>query len=732
MPASLSRVVQQRLDRERVQQDRRDDLRCKLQQDNIGYIRGESDAHVEALRRQRQEAAERRELFTDYAYVKAEQEKEKRRQISELEQNLADELERRKAQEVRKETVRRQIIDGSDELRVLKEKLGAAAVNKVRARQLLEKQERDQVEMHRQAMLDGQAEAARLEDEEQHWRHQQEKARWKNEVKQMNQEQIAQKEREREKAIQDFRVERDHVEELVAKIAAEDEKEMFMKQQKKEEVRRSIYEYQVQAEEARKDEQMKQAQEDARIEAFAQQKRIQEERLAEEQRQREVEKQRIQRELMNQAVEKHREAEEMDRLREDLHREEKEDEWRRKELFRAQERLEMQREMRREYQASLASKERARQNEAAKEHHLREELLAKFAEDERLEQMSAQKRRMKLQDYKRDIDRQLEARRGLYEEERKKELDELERLKSEEAEREKVVEQERLRLLEEHGSDLRNFLPKGAIAKETDFDVVGLDRPGPHAFDQYVARKPAPSHLGIPPYPASVARMAPPQSEMQRANKEGLRTFAPPAGNDQPFGSRPGSAPEAVGELIGQAVRGSRPQSSGPGRGFAGRPEAPGSAQCGSRPREGGDAGIGPIVGHSARGGSRPPSDAGGVGPLLGGHGSAPSRPPNGAQCSRSNSRARPGDGAGMAEIMGMGVSSARANSRPRTSNSDQAPELPSDGRRQMAGNIPGLSVFEPQFQPPSRGAAPLPPGSGGAAQRTTSRGAVGGRQAWM
>lgn len=735
MPANLSRVVQQRLEREQTQQDRRDDLQRRLQQDKLSYVRGESDAKVEALRRQRQEAAERRELYTDYTYVKAEQEREKQKQISELQQNLADELERRKSQEARKETVRRQIIDGSDEIRALKEKLGAAAVNKARARQLLEKQEREQLEMQHQAMLDDQAEAARLEDEALHWRQQQEKVRWKNEIKIMNEEQIVQKAQEREKAIHDFQLERDHVEELVAKIAAEDEREMAIKQQKRLEVRRSLQEYQVQAQEAKREELRREAEQDARIEAFAQQKRNHQERLAEEQRQREAGKQRIQRELANQAFEKNREAEEMDRLREDLRREEKEDEWRRKELFMAQERLDMQREMRREYQASLATKERARQNEAAKEHQLREELLAKFAEDERLEQMTAQKRRMKLQDYKRDIDSQLEARRGLYEQERQKERAELERLKSEEADREKIVEQERLRLLEEHGSDLRNFLPKGAMAKDTDFDVVGLDRPEPSAFDQYVVRKPIPSNLGIPPYPVSVARQTP-QSEMQRANKEGVRTFAPPDRSDQPFhhpgGARPGSAPEAVGELIGQAVRGSRPPSSGPGRGFAARPDAPASARCGSRPREDGDGGIGPIIGHSARSGSRPPSDAGGMGPFPGGQSSAPSRLQSGVQRSRSNSRPGPGgDGAGMAEIMGMGVSSARASSRPRTSESGPAPELPSTGRRQMAGNIPGFSVFEPQFQPPSRGAAPLPPGSGGAAQRVGSRGAVGARQAW-
>lgn len=51
------------------------------------------------------------------------------------------------------------MVDGSQELRVLKEKLHAAQVNKVWARQLLEKQEREEMALQEEAKL-----AAHLEE----------------------------------------------------------------------------------------------------------------------------------------------------------------------------------------------------------------------------------------------------------------------------------------------------------------------------------------------------------------------------------------------------------------------------------------------------------------------------------------------------------------------------------------------------------------------------------------
>merc|ERR1719252_336584 len=59
------------------------------------------------------------------------------------------------------------------------------------------------------------------------------------------------------------------------------------------------------------------------------------------------------------------------------------------------------------YEAAQQYKEEKRQLEIQEEERFRAELLAKFAEDDRLEQMSAQKRRMRIEDHKREVERQI-------------------------------------------------------------------------------------------------------------------------------------------------------------------------------------------------------------------------------------------------------------------------------------------------------------------------------------
>jgi Tfp pilus assembly pilus retraction ATPase PilT len=90
------------------------------------------------------------------------------------------------------------------------------------------------------------------------------------------------------------------------------------------------------------------------------------------------------------------------------------------------------------------------------------QLLEKFAKDERLEQLSAQKRRMRQQEHKREIDRLIEANRKKRELEKLLDVDFQAKNRELEQFRLNVVEQERQRqrLLREHASKLVGFLPK--------------------------------------------------------------------------------------------------------------------------------------------------------------------------------------------------------------------------------------------------------------------------------
>merc|ERR1719253_1009984 len=102
--------------------------------------------------------------------------------------------------------------------------------------------------------------------------------------------------------------------------------------------------------------------------------------------------------------------------------------------------------------------------------------MAKFAEDDRLEQMNEQKRRMKVEAHKREAQRTIDLRRQMYEQTRQAEREEGAHLRAEEDERQLVIQEERQRLLREHAGDLRDFLPKGTFAKKQEFDIVFGDK----------------------------------------------------------------------------------------------------------------------------------------------------------------------------------------------------------------------------------------------------------------
>ena len=87
-------------------------------------------------------------------------------------------------------------------------------------------------------------------------------------------------------------------------------------------------------------------------------------------------------------------------------------------------------------------------------------LMQKFAEDERLEQMNDQKRRMREQEHKREIERLWKEKLAVYNAQRELEMQEVAAKKAEEARIRELVEQEKARLLAEHQAILLQHHPK--------------------------------------------------------------------------------------------------------------------------------------------------------------------------------------------------------------------------------------------------------------------------------
>lgn len=102
----------------------------------------------------------------------------------------------------------------------------------------------------------------------------------------------------------------------------------------------------------------------------------------------------------------------------------------------------------------------------AEERRMEEEfkikMAQKFAEDERLEQMNAQKRRMRELQHKRDIENLWQEKLAVYRVQREQEWEERRQKDSEEQAKRDIIAAEKERLLREHAEILTQFNPKAA------------------------------------------------------------------------------------------------------------------------------------------------------------------------------------------------------------------------------------------------------------------------------
>eukprot|EP00405_Crypthecodinium_cohnii_P019700 CAMPEP_0206476006 /NCGR_PEP_ID=MMETSP0324_2-20121206/34440_1 /ASSEMBLY_ACC=CAM_ASM_000836 /TAXON_ID=2866 /ORGANISM="Crypthecodinium cohnii, Strain Seligo" /LENGTH=466 /DNA_ID=CAMNT_0053951517 /DNA_START=78 /DNA_END=1478 /DNA_ORIENTATION=- len=456
----------------REQEAKDGEMRRRLAENNILVGHNTSAIRVDAKRRARSEAAERRELFMDYQHVTAEQDKARRTQIADLEEHLAQELARRKAENHRNEMERRRICDGSEELRALKERLHMAKVNKERAQQLLEINVRGEQERLREMHIAEHMENERLSQIELEHKLNIEKNKQRERVKVINQQQIAMKEAQRDEAMQEYMREKAEVEELVGKIAAEDEQEVQARWEKQQETKAALKQFMIDQKMKQEAMEEEEREEFRRIEQYAADKRAREERLAAEKEGVENEKKRILNAMLGQMNEKNKRAEEMEHLRNELHFEELEAASRQRHEMQIRKKLEDKEEMKNAYVDQMRAKEERLAKQREEEDLIRQQLMKKFAEDDRIEQMNEQRRRMRVEAHKKEAQRLIELRREMYEQQREAERAEHNRLREEEGKRQVIIEEERRRLIKEHAAALRDFLPKGTLESAEDYALM--------------------------------------------------------------------------------------------------------------------------------------------------------------------------------------------------------------------------------------------------------------------
>jgi len=88
--------------------------------------------------------------------------------------------------------------------------------------------------------------------------------------------------------------------------------------------------------------------------------------------------------------------------------------------------------------------------------------MKKFAEDDRIEQMNAQRWRMKELEHKKEVEWLWTEKLEMYKAQRAMELAEREAVEEEEWRKRDIIEQEKAKLLAEYGNILKEYHPKAS------------------------------------------------------------------------------------------------------------------------------------------------------------------------------------------------------------------------------------------------------------------------------
>lgn len=213
--------------------------------------------------------------------------------------------------------------------------------------------------------------------------------------------------------------------------------------------------------------------ENRRIVEFANNQRQREEDRMAKVRDMEEKKQRLQAMIAQNLEREQQKRDELERIRQELYLEEQLETDRKKEMAEIEKRIRQRLDLRQMYEEQFALKKIAQQAVQEEEEAFRQQMQAKFAEDDRVEQMNAQKRRMKQLEHRKAVEKLIEDRHKQFIADKERELEEWQLEEKRQANIRAVVEEERQKLLKEHASKLLGYLPRGVLKGEDDINMLG-------------------------------------------------------------------------------------------------------------------------------------------------------------------------------------------------------------------------------------------------------------------
>lgn len=434
-----------------------------------------SDERVEKKRFMRRLQEEEHERQMDEALFRAEELRRLKEVQLEQEERMAKEIARINHEKLKDEKIRQQVRENSFELRELENKLKCAYLNRERAAQVAEKEVLKYEQMKRDSeyfrSMKEEQEKAIEEENSMGSKRNVEKMNYQRELEM----QLEEKERMRQEAYQVFLKEKLLIDEIVRKIYEEDQTERQLKLEKMSATQRYIEEFKQQQAEWRRMERQKMEAENQKIMEFANmQQRREQDRMAEV-REREQRKVALQNMLAEHIQKEQRQRDELEQIRQELYLEEEAQADRQKQIAEMEKKIRQRIELQKTFEEQIAYKQIVLQAEKEEDAAFMRAMMAKFAEDDRIEQMNAQKRRMKQLEHKRAVEKLLEDRHKQLIADKERALQEQQLEEGKEAWRRAIIEEERQKLLKEHASNLLGFLPKGIFKDEEDLNLFNED-----------------------------------------------------------------------------------------------------------------------------------------------------------------------------------------------------------------------------------------------------------------
>jgi len=396
--------------------------------------------------------------------------------LRELDQRLAGELHRRKVANEMDSIKTKMAIENSEEIKHMRAMIQQAYLNKDRAAQISEKQTRSIIHQQEEAMID----KAMLDQREDELRVVAGQKAAKQQTllnqKAILHDQMYEKKQKCDEAREAFLKEESAVDNIIKKIIDEDCAKQHKDAIKKAEAFQTMQDALAEKERIKMELKEKERLENIEYRKYLESLEQREYEFKLQKAELEAAKEKIYLQMKEMQERDLAERILMDNLREELYREEEEARARKKDADDLAKKANQKEQMRQAEILDRQMKEQRAAEERALEEEYKTTMLKKFAQDEKLEQMHQQKRRMKELEHKREVEKMWQERLRLYREEREKELQwEQNQLKKDDW-LEEVIRQEKERLLQEHLPYIDGFLPKAMVKDENDMAYFGATK----------------------------------------------------------------------------------------------------------------------------------------------------------------------------------------------------------------------------------------------------------------